>query len=162
MRQLAVMPGIVCVFVWLACLWAIVLYDEYYPRAQMAKLCAELDEAWAKKVHACQGYLRQVRRARELLLSGKRGDAIVQLEEAITLAQAQRVIPLRGTRAPTFGEILLLRLYDEEAAEGRSLPGRQSFWRYMESAYPEFSGKYSEYKRLWDEFVEHVSRDGSK
>lgn len=161
-RQLAVMPEILCVFVWLACLWAIVLYDEYYPRAQMPKLWAELDEAWAKKVHACQAYLCQVRRARELLRSGKRGDAIVQLEEAISLAQAQGVIPLHGAPAPTLGEILLLRLYEEEAAKGRDFLGRQRFWRYMESAYPEFSGKYAEYKRLWDEFVEHVSPDGSK
>lgn len=162
-RALAGMPGaIVCLYVLLLSLWAIVFYDEYYPRSQMGKLWGELDEAWRKKVDACQLYQRHVHQARELLRSGKRGDAIAKLEEAIGLARTQGLIPLRGAPAPTGGEILLMRLYEEDAAPARVHPGRERFWRYLESAYPEFSANYCENKKKWKQFIERLSCEAAR
>lgn len=163
LRDLAGMRwAILCLYVLLLSLWVIVLYDEYYSRSQMRQLWSEIEEAWHQKVHACQLYERQVHQARELLRSGKRGDAVAKLEEAIGVARTRGLIPLRGTPAPTGGEILLMRLYEEDAGRDREFPGRKGFCRYMESAYPQFWARYSEYERLWRQFVERVSRDAPR
>lgn len=106
---------------------------------------AEL-EAAVRDLQLRLRYLRAVENAKKTLDGGNRQEAIAILENAIDIARSQGVLPDRHLRFPTEGEMLLMKLYYEDAREGSE--HARAFRRYLESSYPGFPMSYFELPRM--------------